>query len=68
VGVWGYDFGTSAHLAIELFTARGWDVILNDYLIQNVLFLSKFPAAGNATSREFQNVTRVLTRGFTPCR
>lgn len=50
VGVWGYAYCDAAHLALQLFEAKGWDVVLNDYLIGNVLFLGSFLVGGITAS------------------
>lgn len=46
IGVWGYPYSEAAHLALELFEAKGWQVVLNDYLIGNVLFLGSLLIGG----------------------
>lgn len=46
VGVWGYGYREGGRLAMKLFEAKGWDLVLNDYLIGNVLFLGSVMVGG----------------------
>ena len=46
VGVWGYGYREGGRLAMSLFEAKGWEVVLNDYLIGNVLFLGSVMVGG----------------------
>lgn len=63
VGVWGYPYGEAARLALRLFETRGWEVILNDYLIGNVLFLGCM-LMGGVTAFLGVMTTRLLPEAF----
>jgi hypothetical protein len=39
VGLYGYPFLEAGQQVIRLFTARGWTVIISDYLVQRVLVM-----------------------------
>ena len=40
VGIFGYDFLKSSKCAIELFQQKGWSILLNDDIIDFVIYLS----------------------------